>query len=77
MARLTHSLLALALLLVPSVAAACPACLGQQSTFTTTLKLLGVMILFPFPVVYLVIRAIRKASRELEEPPVVPPPDHQ
>jgi hypothetical protein len=66
MIAVARSLLVLVLVLLPAVAAACPACVGQQSTFSTTLKILGVMILFPFGVVYLVIRAIRNASKDVE-----------
>ena len=62
-----HALVALALLLLPSVAAACPACLGQQSSFTTTLKLIGLFILFPFLVAALVLREIRKAQRDQDD----------
>lgn len=59
-----RTLIALLLVLLPEVAMACPACLGSQTSFTSSLKALGVMILFPFAVVYLVIRAIRGANRD-------------
>jgi hypothetical protein len=60
-------LLVVALVLLPEVAFACPACLGQQSSWTTGLKLLGLMILVPYPIAMLVVRAIRNAQRELSE----------
>jgi hypothetical protein len=56
-----------ALVFLPEWAWACPACLGQQSGWNTTLKLLGIMILFPFAVAVLVLRAIRNAQRELDD----------
>ncbi len=69
-ARIFHSLLALVLvLMVPAVAWACPACVGQQDRFSFALKALGLMILFPFMVAWLVIRAIRNASRDDEDSP--------
>jgi hypothetical protein len=44
----------------------CPACLGQQAAWTPTLELVGVLLVLPFAVVALVIRAIRRAQRELD-----------
>jgi hypothetical protein len=58
------AVLALLLVLIPSVAAACPACIGVQDSFTTRMMALGVMILFPFAIAFFVIRSIRKALRE-------------
>jgi len=43
--------------------ALCPNCLGQNETLTPTLKLVGVFLLVPPVVVFLVVRAIRRASR--------------
>jgi hypothetical protein len=54
------------LVLLPSLAHACPACVGQQTSWTSTIKLLGIFILFPFAVGGLVLRAIRNAQRELD-----------
>jgi hypothetical protein len=62
-------LIVLALVLLPELAYACPACLGSQSSFNGTLKLLGVFILFPFLVGGLVLRAVRNAQRDQEDPP--------
>lgn len=64
MQALAARLLIALMVLAPSLAAACPACVGQQSSLSTTLKLLGVFILFPFFVVALVLKAIRQAQRE-------------
>jgi hypothetical protein len=60
-------LVAALLVLLPSLANACPACLGQQDSFNLTLKILGVFILFPFLVVALVLRAIRAESKRDDE----------
>jgi hypothetical protein len=60
-----RNLFTVLLMLVPTVALACPACLGSQNKFTSSLGALGAMILFPFGVVYLVLRAIRNANRDL------------
>jgi len=62
LAKLSHRLLALLLVLLPTAAWACPACIGQQDRFNFGLKALAAMILFPFFVVWLVIRAIRKSG---------------
>ena len=59
-----HSLIALALLLLPSIAAACPSCMAQESGFSWRMKALACLLLFPFLVAYLVIRAIRTAIRQ-------------
>jgi hypothetical protein len=49
-----------------NVAYACPACVGQQKTLSPTLKLVGLFILFPYLVVTLVLRSIRKAVRDVD-----------
>jgi hypothetical protein len=59
-----RALLVLFLCALPALAHACPACVGQQDRWSFALKALGVMILFPFLVAYLVIRAIRRAHRD-------------
>jgi len=56
--------LVVVLVLLPELAHACPACVGQQTTWSTTMKLLGIFILFPFVVGALVLRAIRNAQLE-------------
>jgi hypothetical protein len=47
-----------------TVAYACPACLGQQQTWTGSLELLGLMLLVPFAVAALVAYAIRRADHQ-------------
>jgi hypothetical protein len=63
-AALLRTLLVFALCALPALAHACPACVGQQDRWNFALKALGVMILFPFLVAFLVIRAIRRAHRD-------------
>ena len=53
-----------AAVLAPRIASACPSCVAQESTLPTTLKLVGLFILFPFLVVYLIQRSIRSAIAE-------------
>lgn len=55
------------LLALPSVAAACPNCVGASNRNTTVLKLVGAFMLVPFAVFYTVVRAIRRAQRETEQ----------
>jgi hypothetical protein len=56
--------LAVALLVgAPSLAAACPACLGNPRT-NSVLPLLGLFMLLPFGVVAVVVRAVRRAERD-------------
>lgn len=55
------------LLALPSVAAACPNCVGASNRNTTILKLVGAFMLVPFAVFYTVVRAIRRAQRETEQ----------
>ena len=59
-----RTLLVLILMALPALANACPACVGQQDRWSFAIKALGVMILFPFLVTWLVIRAIRNANKE-------------
>lgn len=56
--------LALALVLLPELASACPACLGNQRAFTGPLKALAVMIVLPFFVAAVVYGVIRRATRD-------------
>ena len=63
-AALLRTLVVLALCALPALAHACPACVGQQDRWSFALKALGVMILFPFLVAFVVIRAIRRAHRD-------------
>ena len=55
------------LLVIPSVAAACPNCVGASNRNTTILKLVGAFMLVPFGVFYSVVRVIRRAQRETEQ----------
>jgi hypothetical protein len=57
-------LLTLVLCLLPALAHACPACLGQPRGLTPTLKLVGVLMLVPFLVVLVVLRVIRATPRD-------------
>jgi hypothetical protein len=61
------SLFVLVLMLLPSIAAACPNCVGNSDRKTTILKLVGAFMLVPFAVCYAVIRAIRRAERDIVE----------
>ena len=65
-ARLVAAL-SLATVLLPAVALACPAC-GRGDGGPGTLYALGVMILFPFGVVAVVLRVIRSTSSSSTEP---------
>ena len=60
-ARAAAALCAALLMLLPAVAAACPACLGNSRNLSV-LKLLGVLILTPFVVFGLVYRAVKRAQ---------------
>jgi hypothetical protein len=62
-------LIVIALVLLPELAYACPNCLGGQSSWSSTMKLLGIFILFPFLVGGLVLRAVRNAQRDPLDPP--------
>jgi hypothetical protein len=44
--------------------ALCPNCLGQTRSLTPTLELLGLFLLVPFVVAYMVLRRIRRICRE-------------
>ena len=44
--------------------ALCPNCLGQTRSLTPTLELLGLFLLVPFVVAYMVLRRIRRVCRE-------------
>jgi len=53
-----------ALALLPRVAAACPACVGDAGNNYTFLKLGALMSLVPFAIVAMVLRVLRQAPRE-------------
>jgi uncharacterized membrane protein YadS len=55
------------LLAIPSVAAACPNCVGSSNRNTTILKLVGAFMLVPFIVFYAIVRVIRRAQRETQQ----------
>ncbi len=62
---LAGSCLVAAILLLPEVAWACPACAGRDGGGTAYLVALGSMILFPFFLVGLAGYVIRKAPTDL------------
>lgn len=59
--------LAFAMLLVPSLAQACPMCASQQPGGVARTIALGLMILLPFSIAFVVFRALRRASRMTTE----------
>jgi hypothetical protein len=70
LANMRH-LVALVLLLLPGIAEACPACVGQDRN-TTILKVVGAFMLVPFGIFFLVLRTIRGALAEPKSPPQPP-----
>jgi hypothetical protein len=50
------------LVLLPSLAAACPNCVGQSNRNTTVLKIIGAFMLVPFLVFYVIWRVIKSAE---------------
>ena len=54
---------AVAVLLLPAIAEACPACAGRDRGGVFYLVMLGSMILFPFVVARVAARAIRNEER--------------
>ena len=60
--------LVMGLLLAPGIAAACPACTGQNDRLSDTLKLVGCFMLVPFVVAGVVIKVIRTLSRDDQTP---------
>ena len=63
MQSLVASLLVALMVLMPSLAAACPACLGNPRG-KNVLPLLGLFMLIPFGVFAVVVRAVRRAQRD-------------
>jgi hypothetical protein len=59
--RLVLALVTALLMAAPSVASACPACLGNPRNMSV-LKLVGVLILTPFVVFGTVLWAVRRAD---------------
>jgi hypothetical protein len=53
---------ALAILVLPQLAQACPACASQQPGGTARIAALGVMLLLPFAVGFVVVGALRRAG---------------
>jgi hypothetical protein len=47
--------------------ALCPNCLGQNATLTPTMRIVGVFLLVPPAVFFLVARVVRRASRAGED----------
>lgn len=52
----------------PSAWALCPNCLGQNATWTPTLRLLGLFLVVPFVVFACVSLSIRRACRGARSP---------
>ncbi len=67
MARLSALVVLVALTSLPSLALACPACLGNQRT-PNVLALVGVFMLVPFGVFTVVLRAVRRTLAEPDPP---------
>lgn len=63
MQRRFATLLAMTLAALPSVAAACPACIGQAPK-VSSLRLVGAFMLVPFVVFGIVLTVIRNANRD-------------
>ena len=55
------TMIATALLLLPSIASACPVC--AQDSSNTTLKVVGCFMTVPFIVAFVVFRVMRKVER--------------
>ena len=51
-------------LLVPRLAEACPACSGKEPGGTARIAALGAMILLPFLIAFVVVRALRSSAAE-------------
>jgi hypothetical protein len=60
--------LALAAVVLPRLAEACPSCAGNDRYATTRLVLLGSFVLLPFAVAGLVARIIRRLDRRAAPP---------
>lgn len=54
---------AVALLLLPRLAQACPMCAGQQPGGVARIVALGVMMLLPFSIAVVVHRTLRRSAR--------------
>jgi hypothetical protein len=64
MSWVRHLVVAL-LVAAPTVASACPACVGQNRN-TTILRLVGAFMLVPFGIFYVVQRTVRRELRDRE-----------
>jgi hypothetical protein len=53
---------AFAVLLLPRLADACPMCASRQPGGAVRVVLLGLMILLPFAIAFIVVRALRRAG---------------
>jgi hypothetical protein len=53
---------AFAILVLPRLAEACPTCASQQPGGTARIAALGVMLLLPFAIAFVVFGALRRAS---------------
>ena len=60
------TLTALAALLAPRLALACPVCAGRESSGSGTWLLVGAMILAPYAVAAVVVPIVRRVSKDQE-----------
>ena len=67
---------AFAILLLPRLAQACPMCASQQPGGMARVAALGVMLLFPFSIAYVLFRVLRRAGgpARAEGPGDIAPP---
>lgn len=61
-ARIVAAAAAVLCLLAPRIAAACPSCAGNDGGGIGPIVLLGLMILLPFGIAYVIYRVIRAAD---------------
>lgn len=69
MKRAPAALAALAALLLPALADACPQCAGRSDGNLARTLVLGAFVMFPFAVVATVLRVIRAGERNDPRPP--------
>lgn len=62
-------LLGFALSLLPRLAEACPACVGQRTSLSGQLKVVGVFLLVPFAIAAVVLRVVRNVGAGLDDDP--------
>ena len=64
LARRTTALVAALLVSAPALALACPYCAGRSANPVAGGIILGAFVFFPFLVVYVVVRKIRRGEQE-------------